>query len=165
MAKCARDSVRVISWAQPKPVLPPASSRQLAARASLEVLRPFGIRGTPPPLGPELHSFTFSSANPTGHPGGLLAPDVQSVWAAAPLPLPPRLLCRQPASACPCTFPPALGVAAAFLCPCGVGAWGGAVTTACRRRVWSYPVPWLGLTIGPPSHIAGVIGVWREAEW
>lgn len=45
VAKDACDRERAISWAQPKPMLPPASLRQLATRASLEVREPFGITG------------------------------------------------------------------------------------------------------------------------
>ena len=135
VAKYACDSVRVISWAQPKPMLPLASSRQLAARASLEVLQPFGIHGTPPPLGPELLSLRFSSANPTGHPGGLLAPDVQSVWAAAPLPLPPHLTLSPPLSPASLHLPLHISSRPWRCYRLPLPLWGGGVGQCCDHHV------------------------------
>lgn len=133
MAKYACDRERVISWAQPKPMLPLASLRQLASRASLEVQEPFRIHRTPPPLGPGLLGFRFSSVDWTAPSWGPPGSRLYSQFGR-------RLIC--PPHAPPVSFvttstaPLPLGIAAALGCPClGGGAGGGTGVRASWHRL------------------------------
>lgn len=94
MAKCACDSVRVISWAQPKPLLPPApaSPCQPAAPPALRCWSHWNSRDSPQ-RGPRHLGFRFSRADPDRTlQGAALAPVCRDSWGCgspAP-PTPPR---------------------------------------------------------------------------